>query len=78
MFNKLFEEETDIFAFSAYLKPGLHSIIIYDPVENLYYKKTMVVELNNQNEKKIILENMLDELNTEMSRKFKMKSNVFN
>lgn len=46
MFNRLQPGETDAFVFTTYLKPGLHSIIIYDPIENLYYKKTIVVELN--------------------------------
>jgi hypothetical protein len=50
MFQKLREGETDVFAYSAYLKPGLHSIIIYDPLENLYYKKTIVVEMSQNPE----------------------------
>ena len=62
MFNKLQPGETDVFVFAAYLKPGLHSIIIYDPIENLYYKKTIVVELNQASDKKIVLDNMIEEL----------------
>lgn len=46
MFTKLQPNERDVFVYSAYLKPGLHSIIIYDPVENLYYKKTIAVEIS--------------------------------
>ena len=50
MFKSLNEDETDVYAYTAYLKPGLHSIIIYDPIENLYYKKTIVVEMSQNSE----------------------------
>lgn len=61
-----------MYVFAAYLKPGLHSIIIYDPVENLYYKKTICVELKSASDKKIIHVNMVGELQSEMNRKFKL------
>ena len=77
MFQKLEPGETDVYVFTAYLKPGLHSIIIYDPIENLYYKKTIVVELNQASDKKIILDNMVEELQSEMKRKFRKSTNVF-
>lgn len=46
MFPSLEPGEADVYTYTAYLKPGLHSIIIYDPVEKLYYKKTIVIEVN--------------------------------
>jgi len=77
MFPDLKKGEVDVFLFSGYLKPGLHSIIIYDPLENLYYKKTIVVEISRNPEKKIELENMLDELKSELKRNVTKSVNVF-
>ena len=73
MFQSLTDIDKDVFCYSAYLKPGLHSIIIYDPVENLYYKKTIVIEMSQNPETKIKQENMLEELKSELEQD-RMKS----
>ena len=77
MFSSLNKSEVDVFVFSGYLKPGLHSIIIYDPIEKLYYKKSIVVEIGKNSDKKIELENMLDELKSELVKKGSKTVNVF-
>jgi len=77
MFTKLHPGELDVFVYSAYLRPGLHSIIIYDPIENLYYKKTIVVEISKNSEKKIELESMLRELTAQVAKKLQRSISVF-
>ena len=77
MFTKLHPGEVDVFVYSAYLRPGLHSIIIYDPVENLYYKKTIVVEVTQNAEKKVELDSMLRELTAQVAKKLRRSVSVF-
>lgn len=66
-----------MYAFTAFLKPGLHSIIIYDPVEKLYFKKTIVIEVNPNEEKMVVSDNMLDELKLELRMAKQMEVNCF-
>ena len=77
MFPSLNSGETDVFAFTAFLKPGLHSIIIYDPIEKLYFKKTIVIEVNPNEEKMVVSDHMLDELKLELRMEKQKEVNSF-
>lgn len=37
------DELNNALIFSGFMKPGIHSIIVYDPIKNKFYHKQIVV-----------------------------------
>ena len=41
------EENKGIYVYAAFLKPGLHKFVIFDPVNQRAFCKEIVIDLNN-------------------------------
>lgn len=42
------DPECTTFVYAAYVPPGLHQFIIYDPITKKAYAKDMIIDLNSQ------------------------------
>ena len=66
-----------MYAYTTFLPPGLHSVTIFDPVDSQYYKKTIIVEVNEHETKMPVSDSILDELKHELRLAKKREINTF-